>query len=118
MCKYFKKIGNTDISAQKSKELSDESIKPLTTSDNSLAPSLNYISTKTRVKFVGSCLKQDKITFTHNNVVNIYIFYEKNLWDCGYDAYPRLENSLFDAVKLVKHGDLISTNVLDIECFR
>ena len=34
------------------------------------------------------------------------------------DAYPRLENSLFDAVKLVKNGDLISTNVLDIECFQ
>ena len=51
-------------------------------------------------------------------MLQIFTSYEKNLWDCGYDAYPRLENSLFDAVKLVKNGDLISTNVLDIECFQ
>ena len=63
---YFKKIGNTDdISASKSKGLSDESIKPPSTPDNSLALSLSYIGTKTRVKFVGICLKQDKIRFTH-----------------------------------------------------
>ena len=42
----------------KSKRLSDESIKPLTTSDNSLTPELNYYGTKTRVKFATSCLKQ------------------------------------------------------------
>ena len=56
MYKYFKKIGNTDhISAWKSKRLSDESIKALSTSDNSLSPSLNHIGTKTRGKFSGSC---------------------------------------------------------------
>ena len=82
----FKKIGNTDhISAWKSKGLSDESIKPPSTSDNSLAPSLSYIGTRKRVKFVGSCLKQDKITVTHGKTVNLYIVYEINLWDCGYD---------------------------------
>ena len=60
--KYFKVITNTDyISSWKSKGLSAESIKPLTTSDNSLAPILNYYGTKTRVKFTGSCLKQPKI---------------------------------------------------------
>ena len=82
----FKKIDNTDhISAWKSKGLSDESIKPPSTSDNSLAPSLSYIGTRKRVKFVGSCLKQDKITVTHGKTVNLYIVYEINLWDCGYD---------------------------------
>ena len=66
MYKYFKNIGNTDhVSAWKSRRLSYESTKPPSTSDNSLAPSLRYIGTKTRLKFVGSCLKQDKITFTH-----------------------------------------------------
>ena len=46
--RYFKKIGNTDhISAWKSKGLSDESIKPSTTSNNNLSPALNlYIHTK------------------------------------------------------------------------
>ena len=42
----------------KSKGLSDESIKPNRTTDNSLAPVLNYYGTKARVRFAGSCLKQ------------------------------------------------------------
>ena len=59
MYRYFKMITSTDyISSWKYKGLSSESIKPSTTSDNSLAPALNYYSTKTRVKFTGSCLKQ------------------------------------------------------------
>ena len=60
------------------KGLSTESIKSPTTSDNSLAPALSYYGTKTRVTFTGSCLKQDKVTFNHKKVVNIYIVYELN----------------------------------------
>ena len=55
--RYFKvnTITNTDyVSSWKSKGLSAESIKPPTTSDNSLTPELNYYSTKTRVKFTES----------------------------------------------------------------
>ena len=63
--------------------MSDGSIKPPTTSDNSLAPLLSYIGVKTRVKFEGQCLKQDKIMFIHRETVNIYIVYEIDLWDCG-----------------------------------
>ena len=56
--KYFKGITNTDyFSSLKSKGLSAESIKPLTTSDTSLTPALSYYGTKTRIKFTGSCLK-------------------------------------------------------------
>ena len=70
-------IANTDyISSWKSKELSPETIKPPTTSDNSLTPSVSYYGTKTRVKFTGSCLKQPNISCTHGEVVNIYIVYE------------------------------------------
>ena len=44
----------------KSKGLSDETIKPPSTSDNSLAPALSYYFAVTIwVKFTGSCLKQD-----------------------------------------------------------
>ena len=76
MYRYFKMITNTDyISSWKSKGLSAESIKPPTTSDNSLTPELSYYGTKTRVKFTGSCLKQPKISYTHEKVVNIYIVY-------------------------------------------
>ena len=75
--KYFKVIANADyVSSWKSKELSPETIKPPTTSDNSLTPALSYYGTKTRVKFTGSCLKQPKISNTHGKVVNIYIVYE------------------------------------------
>ena len=74
--KYFKVINNTDyVSSWKSKGLSAESIKPPATSENSLNPALNYYVTKTRVKFTGSCLKQTKISYTHEKVVNIYIVF-------------------------------------------
>ena len=59
MRKYFTLITNTDyVSSWKSKGLSDESIKPPTTSDNSLAPAINNYGNKIRVKFARSCLKQ------------------------------------------------------------
>ena len=60
--RYFKVIANTDyVSSWKSKGLSAESIKPPNTSDNSLTPAVSYYGTKTRVKFIGSCLKQPKL---------------------------------------------------------
>ena len=67
-------ITNIDyVSSWKSKGLSAQTIKPPTTSDNSLTPELNYYGTKTRVKFTGSCLQQSKISYTHGKVANIYI---------------------------------------------
>ena len=59
--RYFKVniIINIDyVSSEEFKGLSAESIKPPTSSDNSLTPELNYYGTKTRAKFNGSCLKQ------------------------------------------------------------
>ena len=50
------------VSSWKSKRLSDETIKPPATSDNTLTPVSNYYGTKTRIKFIGSCLKQPKIS--------------------------------------------------------
>ena len=44
--------------------MSNESIKAISTSDNSLNPTLNYYNTKKRVKFIGGCLKQPKISST------------------------------------------------------
>ena len=44
--------------------MSDETIKTPFASDNSLASWLSDIGIKTRVKFVLSCLKQDKNRFT------------------------------------------------------
>ena len=64
-----------------------------------LHPSLNYVGTKVRIKFGGDCLKQEKITYTHGKIVNIYIVYEIEK-SINISSYPTLENSLFGAVKI------------------
>ena len=92
MYRYFKRADSGNhISTLKSEGFSDENIKHPATSNNSLSLSLNYIDTKTKVKFESQCSKQDKITFTHGKTVNIYIVYKINLWHRGYDDYPRLK---------------------------
>ena len=59
--RYFNLIANTQyISSWKSRGLSDQSVKPPSTSDNSLSPLINYLGNKIRLKFSGSCLKQPK----------------------------------------------------------
>ena len=64
MYRYYKKIEDTDhISALRSKELCDGSIKPPARSGNSFALSFNYFGINTRVRFDRNCLGQDKITF-------------------------------------------------------
>ena len=70
-----------------------------------LNPSVNYIGTKARVKFNGDSLKQDKISFDHGKIVNIYIVYETNEHFSS-SSYPTPENCLFGAVKLTKHIDI------------
>ena len=70
-------ITNTKyISEWESKVLSDESIKPPPTSDNSLTPLIDYYGYNIRVKFNGSILRQPKVSYTHEKAVNIYIVYE------------------------------------------
>ena len=80
MRKYFKLnsvVGVIDrVLSWQSKGISNESIKPPTTSNNSLNPRLSYYGTKVRVQFTKSCLKQSDHIFTHQKIVNIYIAYE------------------------------------------
>ena len=76
-----KKTGNTSkISDWISKGLSNDSIESLGASDNSLAPAINDLDTKMQVKFDGRCLKRDRLTFMHNEVVDNYIVYDINVW--------------------------------------
>ena len=93
------------ILSWKSNGLSAESIKPPTTSDNSLTPELSYYGTKIRVKFTGSCLKQSKISYTHRKVVNIYIAYELGA-SSSHVNDPTLKNCLFGGVTLTKNADI------------
>ena len=84
--------------------MSDERINSVTTSNYSITPELSHYGTETRAKFNGSCLKQDKVTYSHGTIVNIYNVYEisKNY---NISISPTLENCLFGAVSLTKHAD-------------
>ena len=109
MYRYFKIIagvGNGSyIYYWQSKGLSDERINSIKTPNYIITPKLNYYGTKTRVEFNGSCLKQDKITYIHWKIVNIYIAYEI-FNDFSNGNYPTLQNALFGAVKLTKNADI------------
>ena len=95
MQKYFKKIpgvgsGNY-VYFWKPKGFSDERINFNIASNHSITPELSYYGTKTRVRFSGSCSKQDKATYNHGTIVNIYEI-SKNY---NISSYPTLENCLF-----------------------
>ena len=90
----------------KCKGLSVEGIKTPATSDNSLTPALSsYDDFKVRVKFTGNCLKQSKISYTYEKVVNIYIVYEVGA-STSNNSDPTLKNCLFGAVTLTKNADI------------
>ena len=91
--RYFIVIANTKyISSWISKGLSDESIKPPVTCDNSLSPLIDYLGDKISLKFQGSCLKQPKRTYTNEKTVNIYIAYELGVFS-SFNNDPTLKNS-------------------------
>ena len=93
------------ISSWKSKGLSNKTIKPPATSDNSLTPLIDYLGNKIRITFTESCLKQPKLEYTDETIVNIYIVYE--LGTCGSnDNDLTLKNCLFGAVTLTKNADI------------
>ena len=105
--KYFKIItsGNTKyVSSWESKELSDETIKSPVTNNYKLNPRVSYYSTRARLKLRGSCLRQDKSTFNHGKIVNIYVVYELDKL-CN-KTHPTLVNCLFGAVSITKNVDI------------
>ena len=107
--RYFRRIigvssGNY-IYFWKSIGLSDERLNSNTASNYKITPELSYYGTKIRVEFNGSCLKQDKVTYNHGQIVNICIVCEisKNY---SISTYPTLENCLFEAISLTKNADI------------
>ena len=109
MYKYFKVFSITQyleyVSEWKSKGLFNESIKTISTSDNSLNPTLSYYDTKIRVKFTLGCFKQPKILYTYRKVVNIYIVYGLGASSSN-DSGPTLKHGLLGAVNLTKNADI------------
>ena len=89
--KYFKKIP---------KRFFDEVIKP---PNNNLVLTVKYTGKSMYIKFNGSCLKQDKLTFNHKQTVKKYTVYDlkSNL----HNFCPTLQTYLICAVKLIKNAD-------------
>ena len=86
--------------------MSNEKIKTHITGNHSLSPKLTWINnSKIRVRFKGSCLKQDKIIFTPRNVVNLFIVYELDAWSWDLNADFTLKDCLFGSVNLTKNAD-------------
>ena len=91
-----------------SKGISNESIKPPTTSNNSLNQRLSYNGTKVKVQFTIYNLqlfKTTKIYVTHKKLVNIYIVYELGVSSSNVND-PTIKNGLFGAVTLTKNADI------------
>ena len=106
MYRYFKVIANAKyISEWKSKGLSDKTIKPPDTSDNSLSQLINYLHIRQiRVKFNGGCLKQqNRPVYTHTTIVNIDM--NLVLLDLSGDD-STLRNSIFGSIKSTKNADI------------
>ena len=82
--------------------------KPPTAPNNILTPTLNYHDTKAKVSFSRACLKQDKVTFNHGKIVNIYIVYKiiriANI--NSRDNNLTVQNALFAAVSLTRNAEV------------
>ena len=103
MYRYFKAFSFTQyieyVLDWKSKGLPSESFKTISTSDNSLNPTLNI-----RITFTGDCLSQQKITYNRRTVVNIYIVSSLGASSSNYSD-PTIKNCLFGAVTSTKNAD-------------
>ena len=104
--RYIEIVTNTKyISEWRSKGLSDERIKRITTSDSSLAPLISYHGYKIRLKFNGSILRQPKVTYTHKKAVNIYIVYEL-AGSSSHSDDPTLKKLFIWCNTLTKNADI------------
>ena len=100
MYKYFKtsiKCSTNYVSSWESKGLCNEKISSIATLSYNQAPSLAYDNVRIKSTFVGSFLKQDKITYNLGPIVNIYIVYRLSP---SITSDITLENCLFGAVKI------------------
>ena len=82
----------------------NEKVKPPYKSDKSLFPKLLWHKSRLRLRFEGSCLKQENTApFTPNNAANLFIVYELDRWSRDLNTDIALKDCLFGAVKLTKN---------------
>ena len=86
--------------------MSNEKFKPPYTANKSLYSKLIWSNSRIRLRFEGSCLKQeDKAPFTPSNVVNLFTAYELDRWSKDLNAEFTLKDCLFGNVKIAKNAD-------------
>ena len=105
--RYFKTFIKNNlifISPWESKGLSNEKIGSAKTSNHDQSPRLVYDNARIKLNFSGDLLNQDKITYNHGPIVNIYVVYR--LTPRINNSGVTLENCLFGAVKLMKNEDI------------
>ena len=102
--RYFTLYSNW-ITKWKSKGLSFENLEVVSTTSNTLTPSVNYYGDKVRLRFTGSVLQQKTVTYSHKKVVNLYVVYEITNFH-NISGYPKLTNALFGAIKLTENSDI------------
>ena len=90
--------------------MSNESVKLRTTSNNGLTLTLNYYDgPKIKVFFEVSCLIQERVTFNHGKIVNIYIVCKiiriANI-NGNRDTNLAIENASFGAASLTENADV------------
>ena len=88
----------------KCKGLSNEKIMTPHTTNKSLSIKLVWYNSRIKLKFGGSCLKQDKATFTPKNVVSLFV-YELDTWSRDLNTDFTLKNCLFGSVMLTKNDN-------------
>ena len=102
MYKYFERVGK-EICSWESTGLFSEKISSAITSDGRV-PKLVFDDARIKVKFDGDLLKQNKVTYNHRPIVNVYIVYR--LIPTTKGSSVTLQNYLFDADKLTKNTDI------------
>ena len=84
----------------------NEKFKPPYTANKSLSQKLIQNESRIRLRFEGSCLKQEyKALFTPKNLVNLFIVYELDKQSKNVNAEFTLKDCLFGNVIINKNAD-------------
>ena len=100
--RYFT-LNSNCITKWKSKGLSNEILEVVSTTRNTLTPSVSYYGDKVKLRFTGSFLQQKQLHTGHKKIVNIYVAYEITNFP-NIHSYPTLDKVLFRAVNPIQDG--------------
>ena len=104
--KYFElnsgKVSSWESIGSFNENIASVSVSALSQIDN--LPKILFNNDRIKLKLSKIPLKQDKATYKHGPIVNIYIVYE--LISSAINIGTTLHNCLFGAVKLTKNADI------------